>query len=58
MTRPAVLCALIIAGWVAPRMASQEPPKVVKMQSLNVSDNLYLLSGGGGTRSRWRLTMA
>ena len=48
MTRPAVLCALIIAGWVAPRMASQEPPRVVKMQTLDVSDNLYLLTGGGG----------
>ena len=48
MKRPAVLCALIIAGWVAPRMASQEPPRVVKMQTLDVSDNLYLLTGGGG----------
>jgi cyclase len=48
MTRPAVLCALVILGWAAPHLASQEPAKVVKMQTLNVSDNLYLLSGGGG----------
>ena len=48
MIRPAVFCALIAAGWVAPQVASQQPPRVVKMQTLNVSDNLYLLSGGSG----------
>jgi cyclase len=48
MTRPIVLCALVIIGWAAPRLTSQETPRVVKMQTLNVSDNLYLLSGGGG----------
>jgi len=54
MTRPAVLCALVIvgwagsAGWAGPQATAQQPPKVVKMQSMNVSDNLYLLSGGGG----------
>jgi cyclase len=48
MTRPLVLCALLIVGGATAQMASQEAPKVVKMQTLNVSDNLYLLSGGGG----------
>src|SRR6476661_3475559 len=51
MTRPVVLCALVVVGWVTTQAASrgsQEAPKVVKMQTLNVSDNLYLLSGGGG----------
>jgi cyclase len=48
MTRSAVLCALIILGGIATQVASQEPARVVKMQTLNVSDNLYLLSGGGG----------
>src|SRR5205085_7739414 len=48
MKRPVVLSALVIVGWATAQMASQEAPKVVKMQTLNVSDNLYLLSGGGG----------
>jgi glyoxylase-like metal-dependent hydrolase (beta-lactamase superfamily II) len=48
MTRPAIVCALIILGGIATQVGSQEPAKVVRMQTLNVSDNLYLLSGGGG----------
>jgi cyclase len=48
MTRSAVLSALIILGGIATQVDSQEPARVVKMQTLNVSDNLYLLSGGGG----------
>src|SRR5262245_52903948 len=48
MSRTAVLCALLATGWGAAYAGQQPPPRVVKMQTLNVSDNLYLLSGGGG----------
>lgn len=33
---------------MAPQFAAQQPARVVTVQTLNVSDNLYLLSGGGG----------
>ena len=51
MARFLVLASLIAAGWLSVAAAGQQAPstpRVVKMQSLNVSDNLYVLSGGGG----------
>ena len=44
MARPAILCALLILGGIATQVDSQEPARVVKMQTLNVSDNLYLIT--------------
>ena len=54
MTRTVVLAHLLAIGWlslvVAGKQGTQggQPARTVKMQSLNVSDNLYVLSGGGG----------
>lgn len=49
MTRAIVLGIVLACGAVGlTRAAAQDEPKVVRIQSLNVSDNLYLLSGGGG----------
>jgi glyoxylase-like metal-dependent hydrolase (beta-lactamase superfamily II) len=47
MKRACVGLALVTIGW-ASAPAAQDAPKVVRMQTLSVSDNLYLLSGGGG----------
>ena len=50
MVRTVVLASLLVVGWLSLVSAWQQSPGVttVKMQSLNVSDNLYVLSGGGG----------
>jgi glyoxylase-like metal-dependent hydrolase (beta-lactamase superfamily II) len=50
MVRTVVLASLLAVGWLSLVSAGQQSPGVttVKMQSLNVSDNLYVLSGGGG----------
>ena len=47
MARFFVLASLLASGWLSVAAAGQQAPSV-KMQSLNVSDNLYVLSGGGG----------
>jgi glyoxylase-like metal-dependent hydrolase (beta-lactamase superfamily II) len=44
--RSALLGVLVLCGVVA--SIAQDQPNVVRVQSLGVSDNLYLLSGGGG----------
>ena len=50
MVRTVALASLLVVGWLSLVSAGQQSPGVttVKMQSLNVSDNLYVLSGGGG----------
>jgi cyclase len=49
MNRALVLLTLLLAGGAAMSLAArQAEPRIVRMQTLNVSDNLYLLSGGGG----------
>ena len=49
MRRMIVLGALVAVGTVSMALhAQQAGPKEIKVQSLNVSDNLYVLSGGGG----------
>jgi glyoxylase-like metal-dependent hydrolase (beta-lactamase superfamily II) len=51
MARTVVLASLLAAGWLSLVSAGQAPApgaRTVKMQSLNVADNLYVLSGGGG----------
>jgi len=50
MSRTIVLASLLAVGWLSLVSAGQQSPGggTVKMQSLNVSDNLYILSGGGG----------
>ncbi len=51
MPRTLVFASLMTVGWLALAAAGQQPApaaRTVKMQSLNVSDNLYVLSGGGG----------
>ena len=50
MARTLVLATLLAVGWLSLVSAGQQSPgaRRVKMQSLNVSDNLYVLSGGGG----------
>ena len=48
--RRAAACALLVAGGLAVPAASaagQEEPRRVRLESLDVSDNLYLLRGGG-----------
>ena len=52
MQRTLVLCALMAAGGMA--LAAAHPPpqqpetKIVRIQTLNVRDILYVLTGGGG----------
>jgi cyclase len=51
MRRTIVLCALIAAGGlsVAARPPLLQPePNIVRIQTLNVRDTLYMLTGGGG----------
>ena len=51
MVRTVVLASLLTVGGLSLGVAGQQGApgaRTVKMQSLNVSDNLYVLSGGGG----------
>ena len=51
MARTIVLASLLAVGGLSLVAAGQPPAsgaRTVKMQSLNVADNLYVLSGGGG----------
>ena len=52
MRRRTVLSALIAVGALSLAAAGfqgqPQGPKVLRMQSMGVRDNLYLLSGGGG----------
>lgn len=48
--RRAAACALLLTGGLAlaaPGAAGQDQPRRVRLESLDVSDNLYLLRGGG-----------
>lgn len=49
MRRQIVLGALVGVGALSIALGAQQSvPRVLRVQSLNVSDNLYVLSGGGG----------
>ena len=50
MARTFLLASLLAVGWLSVSAGQQGAPgaRAVKVQSLNVSDNLYVLSGGGG----------
>ncbi len=43
-----VVLGVLMCGGLAAAGAAQDPAKTIRVQSLGVSDNLYLLSGGGG----------
>src|SRR5262245_52693354 len=46
-----VLSAIVVAGGFSVSVGGvqeKEPPKTVRMQTLNVRDILYVLTGGGG----------
>lgn len=51
MTRSTLLGALVASGAVviaAAGTGAQEEPRTVKIQSMDVGENLYIISGGGG----------
>src|SRR5882762_5251238 len=53
MTRAIVLTAIIAGGGLSMTVAGgvlqdRDSPKIVRMQTLNVRDILYILTGGGG----------
>jgi len=49
MNRTMTLGSLLALGWLSVALAGgQQDSRIVRMQSLSVSDNLYVLSGGGG----------
>ena len=51
MTRAIVLSAVIVGGGLSMAAAgvqNKEAPKVVRIQTLDVRDILYVLTGGGG----------
>ena len=50
-TRWIVLIAIVGGGWLSTTAAGaqdRDAPKIVRMQTLNVRDILYILTGGGG----------